>query len=80
MFSEHLYCIDFMVESDSYSSDHFPIILQIDVSLHDALPRADWVKFDYLCKEKHTLDKIELYVEPIVGFTDVLCNIAKLYD
>ena len=47
--------IDFMVESDSYGSDHFPIILKIDVSLSDALPRwnvnwADWVQFDHLCK------------------------------
>ena len=37
-----------MVESDSYGSDHFPIVLTIGVSLPDALPRwnfyrADWV-------------------------------------
>ena len=37
-----------MAESDSYGSDHFPIILKICVSLLDALPswnlnRADWV-------------------------------------
>ena len=31
--------IDVMVESDSYDSDHFPIILQNGVSLPDALPR-----------------------------------------
>ena len=71
-----------MVESDSYGSDHFPIILKIGVSLPDALPRwnlnrADWVQFDHLCKEKLTLDTIELYAEPIVLFTDVLCIIAK---
>ena len=71
-----------MVESDSYGSDHFPIILKIGVSLSDALPhwnlnRADWVQFDHLCKEKLTLDTIELYAEPIVLFTDVLCIIAK---
>ena len=71
-----------MVESDSYGSDHFPIILKICVSLPDALPRwnlnrADWVKFDRLCKETLTLDTIELYEEQIVVFTDVLCNIAK---
>ena len=58
------------------------IILKICVSLPDALPRwnlnrADWVKFDNLCKEKLTLDTIELYDEPIVLFTDILCNIAK---
>ena len=74
--------IDFMVESDSYGSDQFPIILKIGVSLPDALPRwnlnrADWVQFDNLCKEILTLDTIELYDEPIVLFTDVLCNIAK---
>ena len=74
--------IDFMVESDSYGSDHFPIILKIGVSLPDALPRwnlnrADWVQFDHLCKEKLTLDTIELYAEPIVLFTDALCIIAK---
>ena len=75
--------IDFMVESDSYGSDHFPIILKIGVSLPDALPRwnlnrADWVKFHHLCKGQLTLDTIELYDEPIVLFTDVLCIIAKL--
>ena len=48
--------IDFMVESDSYGSDHFTIILKIGVSLPDALPRwnlnrADWVQFDHLCKK-----------------------------
>ena len=31
--------IDFMVESDSYGSDHFPNIKKICVSLPDALPR-----------------------------------------
>ena len=51
-------------------------------TLPDALPRcnlnrADWVQFDHLCKEKLTLDTIELYAEPIVLFTDVLCIIAK---
>ena len=29
--------IDFMVESDLYGSDHFPIILKIGVSLPDSL-------------------------------------------
>ena len=71
-----------MVESDLYGSDHFPIILNIGVSLPDALSRwnlnrAAWVQFDHLCKEKLTLDTIELYAEPIVLFTDVLCIIAK---
>ena len=70
-----------MVKSDSYGSDHFPINLKIGVSLPDALPRwnlnlADWVQFDYLCKEKLTLYTIELYAEPIVLFPDVLCIIA----
>ena len=35
------------------------------------------MQFDDLCKEKLTLDTIELYDEHIVVFTDVLCNIAK---
>ena len=39
--------------------------------------RADWVQFDHLCKEQLTLDTIELYDEPIVLFTDVLCDVAK---
>ena len=29
------------------------------------LNRAEWVQFDHLCKEKLTLDTIELYDEPI---------------
>ena len=74
--------IDFVVESDSYGSDHFPIILKIGVSLPHLLSRwhfsrVDWVQFDHLCKENLTLDTIELYEEPIVLFTDILCNIAK---
>ena len=64
-----------MVESDSYSSDHFPIVFKIGISLPDSLPRrnfsrADWVQFDHLCKENLTLDTIVL-------FSDVVCNIAK---
>ena len=35
------------------------------------------MQFDHLCKEKLTLDTIELYAEPIVLFTDVLSIIAK---
>ena len=35
------------------------------------------MKCDYLCKEKLTLDTIELYDEPINLFTDILYNIAK---
>ena len=35
------------------------------------------MEFDHLCKEKLTLDTIELYDEPIVLFTDLLCSIAK---
>ena len=38
-----------------YGSDHFPIVLKISISLPDSLTRwnfsrADWVKFDHLCK------------------------------
>ena len=74
--------IDFRVASDSYGSDHFPIIKKIGVSLPDPLPRwnlnrTDWVQFDHICKGKLTLDTIELYAEHIVLFTDVLCIIAK---
>ena len=74
--------IDFMIESDSYGSDHFPIVLKIGIWLPDSLPRwnfsrADWVKFDHLCKVNLTLDTIELYEEPIVLFTDILGSIAK---
>ena len=74
--------MDFMVESDTYDSDHFPIMFKICVSLPDALlrwnfSRADWVQFIHLCNEKFTLDIIELNKEPIVLLTDVLCNIAK---
>ena len=35
------------------------------------------MQFDHLCKEILTLDTIELYAEPIVLFTNVLCFIAK---
>ena len=73
--------IDFIVKSDSYGSDHFPIFLKIGVSLPDALPhwnlnRTTWVKFDNLCKAKLTLETIELYDEPIVLFTDIAKSCA----
>ena len=60
------------------------LLLKKGVSLPGALPRwnlnrVDWVQFDHICKEKITLDTIELYDEPIVLFTDILCNIAKSY-
>ena len=47
-----------MVESDTYGSDHFPIILKIGVSFPDTLPcwnfsRTDWVQFEHLCKENN---------------------------
>ena len=35
------------------------------------------MKFDHLCKVNPTLDTIELYEEPIVLFTDIVCSIAK---
>ena len=35
------------------------------------------MQFDHLCKEKLTLDTIELYDEPRVLFTDILCIIAE---
>ena len=35
------------------------------------------MKFDHLCKVNLTLDTIEVYEEPIVLFTDILCSIAK---
>ena len=43
--------IYFMVESDSYGNDHFPIVSEIVVSLPDALPRwnlnrTDWAQLD----------------------------------
>ena len=71
-----------MVESDSYGSDNFPIVLKLSVLLPDSQPhwnfsRADWVKFDHLCKVNLTLNTIALYKEPIVLFTDILCSIAK---
>ena len=71
-----------MVESDSYGNDNFPIIKKNCVSLPDALPRwnlnqDDWVQFDHLCKEKFTLDIIELYDKSIVLFIDVFGNFAK---
>ena len=42
--------VNFRVESDSYGSDHFPILLETGVSLPDPLPRwnfrrANWVHF-----------------------------------
>ena len=38
--------IDFVVESDSYGSDHYPIIKKIGVSFPDALPRWNLNRVD----------------------------------
>ena len=55
----------------------------MSVLLPDALPRwnlnqADWVQFDHLCKEKLTLNTIELYAEPIVLFPDVYVLLLRV--
>ena len=70
------------VDDDSYGSDHFPIILEIGVSLPDSLPRwnfnrADWAHFIDLCKKFLTIDTMEMDEEPIIVFTNSLCRIAK---
>ncbi len=74
--------LNFKVEADSFGSDHFPIILEIGISLPDTLPRwnfkrADWVHFNELCKNTLTLNTVDLLQEPVTIFTDTLCNIAK---
>ena len=48
----------------------FLLFEKIGISLSDSLPRwnfsrPDWVQFYHLCKEKLSLDTIELYEEPI---------------
>ena len=48
-----------MVESDSYGSDHFPIVLKINISLPNALPTGILVgltgcnSFIYVKKNLH---------------------------
>ena len=48
-----------------------------EISLYYRSTSTESVQFDHLCKEQLTLDTIELYDEPIVLFTDVLCGVAK---
>ena len=62
-----------MVESDSYGRDHFRIHYPVGISIG----LSGW-NFAHLCKENLRLDTIELYEEPIVLFTDVLCNISYM--
>ena len=74
--------LSFQVASDTFGSDHFPIILEYGVALSDGIPRwdlsrADWSKFDELCSEQLTIDSIEMHDEPVVVFTNVLCDIAR---
>ena len=75
--------VQFKVEEDSFGSDHFPIILNVGISLPDTLPRwnfkrADWEHFHNVCNENLTINSVDMYDEPITVFTDVLCNNAKL--
>ena len=74
--------LSFQVASDTFGSDHFPIILEYGIALSDGIPRwnlsrADWSKFDELCSEQLTIDSIEMYDEPVVVFTNILCDIAR---
>ena len=74
--------LSFQVASDTFGSDHFPIILEYGVALSDGIPRwnlsrADWSKFDELCSQQLTIDSIEMYDVPVVVFTNILCDIAR---
>ena len=64
-----------------YGSDHFPIIILyllfrflMHYSVSIGLTGNNLI---IICKYKLIIDTIELYDEPIVLFTDILCNISN---
>ena len=74
--------LTFDVETDTFGSDHFPIVLQCSAPVPDKLPRwnlnrGDWKKFQELCLQQIVLDIFDMNNEPISLFTRILFNIAK---
>jgi exonuclease III len=73
--------LSFSVEADMHGSDHFPIIVECGGSLPDGLPRwnfgrADWAGFQDACLERLTLEAVDMYEDPMEGFTTIFCDIA----
>ncbi len=71
----------FNVESDTFGSDHFPIVLQWNGQVPNKLPRwnlsrADWNKFQRMCLEQLQLDMFDMDNDPADLFTNILFNIA----
>jgi exonuclease III len=71
----------FTVESDSYGSDHYPIILKGKCPQPEGFPRwkfkkADWELFKHLCFTDLT-DDILYEADPVAIFSERLLHIAK---
>ena len=71
----------FSVESDTYGSDHYPIILKSNCPQPEGFPRwkfrrADWELFKHLCSTDLTEDILH-EADPVAIFSDKLFNIAK---
>ena len=74
--------LDFEVESDTYGSDHFPIVLRCGGAAPESVPRwnlnrAEWNDFRELCLNEIKIDVFQSQYEPMSIFTRMLFNIAK---
>ena len=74
--------LDFEVESDTYGSDHFPIVLRCGGAAPESVPRwnlnrAEWNDFRELCLSEIKIDVFQSQDEPMSIFTRMLFNIAK---
>ena len=74
---------EWSVLDDQYGSDHFPILIQNN-SPHDRedyskwkFNKADWAKYDILCREKINSDTVQTAENPVEYFNDRLLEIAK---
>jgi hypothetical protein len=71
------------VEEDQWGSDHYPIVLSSHYSPPDErvpkwhFQKANWAKFESLCRQEITGDLLQDVEDPIQTFTDTLYDVAK---
>jgi len=74
---------EWKVADDLHSSDHFPIsLVNLNSTIDEVIPqwnlkKADWVKFEILCKTRLNEDTVFNVNDPIQLFTSILIEIAE---
>jgi len=74
---------EWKVADDLHSSDHFPIsLVNLNSTIDEVIPqwnlkKADWAKFETLCKTRLNEDTVFNVNDPIQLFTSILIEIAE---